>query len=115
MLNTPMSKLFPNRAAWIVGLGALALAGVASGQAQRPDAIFFARRLLRRAAAFGWMTRFLAALSIFFIASGRAAFAVSALAAGAPCEVDGIEAADVSYPGFVAMLRALGADLEVTP
>jgi len=38
MLNTPMSKLFPNRAAWIVGLGALALAGVASGQAQRPDA-----------------------------------------------------------------------------
>ena len=38
MLNTPMSKLFTTRAAWIVGLGALALAGVASGQAHRPDA-----------------------------------------------------------------------------
>lgn len=38
MLNTPMSKLFTTRAAWIVGLGALALAGVASGQAKRPDA-----------------------------------------------------------------------------
>lgn len=38
MLNTPMSKLLTTRAVWIVGLGALALAGVASGQAQRPDA-----------------------------------------------------------------------------
>ena len=38
MLNTPISKLLTPRAAWIVGLGALALAGVASGQAHRPDA-----------------------------------------------------------------------------
>ncbi len=37
-MNTPMSTLFTTRAAWIVGLGALALAGVASGQAHRPDA-----------------------------------------------------------------------------
>ena len=40
------------------------------------------------------------------------AFTVGALAAAAPSEVDGIEAADVSYPGFVKALRALGADLE---
>src|SRR5688572_32357151 len=32
MLNTPLSKLL------MLGLGALAVAGVASGQAQRPDA-----------------------------------------------------------------------------
>ncbi len=42
------------------------------------------------------------------------AFAVGALAASAPCEIEGIEAADVSYPGFVAALQALGAGLEVT-
>jgi chromosome segregation ATPase len=38
MLNAPKSKLLTTRAVWTVGLGALALAGVASGQAQRPDA-----------------------------------------------------------------------------
>jgi chromosome segregation ATPase len=38
MLNAPISKLLTTRAVWILGLGALTLAGVASGQAQRPDA-----------------------------------------------------------------------------
>jgi chromosome segregation ATPase len=37
MQNTLFSKL-TTRAAWTIGLGALALAGVASGQARRPDA-----------------------------------------------------------------------------
>ena len=41
------------------------------------------------------------------------AFAVAALAAGAPVEVDGMEAADVSFPGFVPALVALGASIEV--
>jgi len=41
------------------------------------------------------------------------AFAVAALAADAPCEVVGIEAADVSFPGFVPLLRSLGASVEV--
>lgn len=40
------------------------------------------------------------------------AFAVAALAADAPSEIDGMEAADVSFPGFVATLRALGASVE---
>jgi len=40
------------------------------------------------------------------------AFAVAALAAGGPCEVDGIEAAAVSFPGFVETLRGLGAKVE---
>jgi 3-phosphoshikimate 1-carboxyvinyltransferase len=34
---------------------------------------------------------------------------VAALAAEGPSEIDGIEAADVSFPGFVQTLRALGA------
>jgi hypothetical protein len=38
MMNAPISTLLTTRSVWIVGLGALALAGVASGQAQRPDA-----------------------------------------------------------------------------
>ena len=38
MLNTPFSKLLTTRAAAVIALGALALAGVASGQAHRPDA-----------------------------------------------------------------------------
>ena len=38
MLNTPFSKLTTTRAAWVLALGALALGGVASGQARRPDA-----------------------------------------------------------------------------
>lgn len=41
------------------------------------------------------------------------AFAVASLAAGAPCDVAGIEAVDVSFPGFVPLLRSLGADVEV--
>ena len=38
MLNTPISKLLTTRTVWTIGLGALILAGVASGQARRPDA-----------------------------------------------------------------------------
>ncbi|MBI3648826.1 MAG: 3-phosphoshikimate 1-carboxyvinyltransferase [Actinobacteria bacterium] len=41
------------------------------------------------------------------------AFAVASLAAGEPCEIDGMEAAEVSFPGFVDALRALGASIEV--
>jgi len=41
------------------------------------------------------------------------AFVVAGLAAGAPVEVDGVEAADVSFPGFVPALVALGASIEV--
>jgi 3-phosphoshikimate 1-carboxyvinyltransferase len=41
------------------------------------------------------------------------AFAVSALAARVPCEVEGMESADVSFPGFVAVLQQLGATVEV--
>ncbi|MGZ4150327.1 MAG: 3-phosphoshikimate 1-carboxyvinyltransferase [Actinomycetota bacterium] len=37
--------------------------------------------------------------------------AVAALAADGPSEVDGIEAADVSFPGFVQTLRGLGAEV----
>ncbi len=43
------------------------------------------------------------------------AFVVGALAASGPCEVEGIEAADVSYPGFVGALRGLGANVEEIP
>jgi len=38
MLNASFSKLLNTRTTWTLGLGALALAGVASGQAHRPDA-----------------------------------------------------------------------------
>lgn len=41
------------------------------------------------------------------------AFAVAALAADRPSEIDGVEAAEVSFPGFLRVLRSLGADLEV--
>jgi 3-phosphoshikimate 1-carboxyvinyltransferase len=41
------------------------------------------------------------------------AMTVAALGADGPTRVDGIEAADVSFPGFVSVLRALGA--AVTP
>jgi 3-phosphoshikimate 1-carboxyvinyltransferase len=41
------------------------------------------------------------------------AFAVAALAAQRPTEVDGMEAADVSFPGFVPTLIGLGASIEV--
>ena len=40
------------------------------------------------------------------------ALIVAALAAESPCEVEGVEVADVSFPGFVPLLRAGGADLE---
>ena len=36
--NTSMSKLLTTRTVWTVALGALVVAGVASGQAHRPDA-----------------------------------------------------------------------------
>jgi 3-phosphoshikimate 1-carboxyvinyltransferase len=41
------------------------------------------------------------------------AFVVAALGADGPCSVEGAEAADVSFPGFVGTLRALGAQIEV--
>jgi 3-phosphoshikimate 1-carboxyvinyltransferase len=41
------------------------------------------------------------------------AFAVAGVAAEAPCEVGGMEAAEVSFPGFVEALRAAGAGVEV--
>jgi 3-phosphoshikimate 1-carboxyvinyltransferase len=40
------------------------------------------------------------------------AFAVAALAAEAPVEIDGMEAEAVSFPGFSRMLRGLGAPIE---
>ena len=40
------------------------------------------------------------------------AFAVAALAADSPSEIEGMEAADVSFPGFLETLRALGASVE---
>lgn len=42
------------------------------------------------------------------------AFAVAALAARAPSEIDAIESASVSFPGFFELLRSLGADVEVS-
>lgn len=41
------------------------------------------------------------------------AFAVAALAADAPCEIEGMEAADVSFPGFLGTIRSLGALVEI--
>jgi 3-phosphoshikimate 1-carboxyvinyltransferase len=41
------------------------------------------------------------------------AFAVAALAASGPSEVEGMEAAEVSFPGFVDALVGLGAAIEV--
>jgi 3-phosphoshikimate 1-carboxyvinyltransferase len=40
------------------------------------------------------------------------AFAVGALAAEGPSEIEGMEAADVSFPGFVEAIRRLGASVE---
>lgn len=40
------------------------------------------------------------------------ALIVAALAADAPCEIDDVEVADVSFPGFVPLLRAAGAGIE---
>jgi 3-phosphoshikimate 1-carboxyvinyltransferase len=41
------------------------------------------------------------------------AFVVAALAARSPCEIDGVEAASVSFPGFACALEILGANIEV--
>ncbi|HEV8564670.1 MAG TPA: 3-phosphoshikimate 1-carboxyvinyltransferase [Actinomycetota bacterium] len=41
-------------------------------------------------------------------------FVVASLAADRPCEIDGMEVADVSFPGFLRTLRGLGADLELS-
>jgi len=41
------------------------------------------------------------------------AFAVGSLAADRPSEVEGVEAAAVSFPGFVEVLRSMGAAIEV--
>ena len=41
------------------------------------------------------------------------AFAVGSLAADRPSEVEGMEAAAVSFPGFVGTLRSIGAAIEV--
>jgi 3-phosphoshikimate 1-carboxyvinyltransferase len=40
------------------------------------------------------------------------ALTVAALGARTSCRIDGVEAADVSFPGFVATLRRAGAELE---
>jgi 3-phosphoshikimate 1-carboxyvinyltransferase len=40
------------------------------------------------------------------------AFAVAALAGDGPSEIEGMEAADVSFPGFVQVMRSLGASME---
>ena len=42
------------------------------------------------------------------------ALVVAALAARGPCDIDGVEVSSVSFPGFLATLRALGANLEVS-
>jgi 3-phosphoshikimate 1-carboxyvinyltransferase len=42
------------------------------------------------------------------------AMAVTALVARAPSEIDGVESAAVSFPGFFGLVRALGADVEVS-
>jgi 3-phosphoshikimate 1-carboxyvinyltransferase len=41
------------------------------------------------------------------------ALVVAALAAGGPCDIDGVEVADVSFPGFLTALGSLGARLDV--
>jgi 3-phosphoshikimate 1-carboxyvinyltransferase len=41
------------------------------------------------------------------------AFAVAGAGAEGPCEVEGIEAADVSFPGFVEVLRSIGIRTEL--
>jgi 3-phosphoshikimate 1-carboxyvinyltransferase len=43
------------------------------------------------------------------------AFVVAALAAGGPSTIEGIEAVEVSYPGFGAVVSGLGAELEIRP
>ena len=43
------------------------------------------------------------------------ALVVAALAADGPSEIEGIEAAEVSFPDFLPTLRSLGARLEELP
>jgi 3-phosphoshikimate 1-carboxyvinyltransferase len=43
------------------------------------------------------------------------AFSVAALAAREPCTISGAEWADVSFPGFYRLLRALGGEVEILP
>ena len=43
------------------------------------------------------------------------ALTVTALAAGAPSEIDAAESAAVSFPGFFDLVRTLGGDVEVIP
>jgi 3-phosphoshikimate 1-carboxyvinyltransferase len=43
------------------------------------------------------------------------AFSVAALAAREPSIISGAEWADVSFPGFYALLRTLGAEVEIVP
>lgn len=40
------------------------------------------------------------------------ALTIAALGSNTPCRIDGVDAADVSFPGFVETLRRAGADLE---
>jgi 3-phosphoshikimate 1-carboxyvinyltransferase len=40
------------------------------------------------------------------------ALTIAALGSKKPCRIDGVDAADVSYPGFIEALRSAGADLE---
>ena len=41
------------------------------------------------------------------------ALTVAALAAASPCHIEGVEAADVSFPGFLGTMKRLGAGIEV--
>jgi 3-phosphoshikimate 1-carboxyvinyltransferase len=41
------------------------------------------------------------------------AFAVAGAGSDGPCEIDGMEAADVSFPGFLGALRSVGVHAEV--
>ena len=40
------------------------------------------------------------------------ALTIAALGARGPSRIDGVEVADVSFPGFLAVLRRAGAELE---
>jgi 3-phosphoshikimate 1-carboxyvinyltransferase len=42
------------------------------------------------------------------------AFAIAGAGARAPCEVNGIEVAEVSFPGFIAALASMGVGVEVS-
>ena len=43
------------------------------------------------------------------------AFSVASLAAGEACCISGAEWSDISFPGFYALLRRLGAEVEISP